>query len=433
MRRTSGPTDVASRCYDPATASKTEPAFGHRCGSLEIYVGDVLPQDARVRRRPTSKLMSREYARTPAGKLRARGAGIPFPGTAGPYNAITDVAGVEVGYCTLIRGEGALVPGKGPVRTGVTAILPRGRARGADGVFSGYFSYNGNGEMTGAAWIEEAGRSDGPITITNTHSVGVARDATVRWIVQHFADTLAKANGFAMPVAAETFDGHLNDINGFHVTAAHVVEAIDASRGGAFEEGSVGGGTGMRCFEFKGGSGTASRVIEVAGQGYTVGAFVQSNHGVRRLCTIAGIPIGESLPTSANAREDGGSIIGIVATDAPLLPHQLRRVARRCAAGIARSGAIAANGSGDLFLAFSTANSDAFHETVRLTTAQFLPEFLLDPVFEATVQAIDEAVINSIVGNTTMVGRDGNRAEGLPVERVQELLRRHGRLLAIAD
>ena len=378
-------------------------------------------------------LRPREHARTPAGKLRARGAGIPFPGTPGPCNAITDVAGVEVGYCTLIRGEGALVPGTGPVRTGVTAILPRGRARGADGVYSGYFSYNGNGEMTGAAWIEEAGRCDGPITITNTHSVGVARDATVRWIFEHFADTFATGNGFAMPVAAETYDGLLNDVNGFHVTQAHVYEAIEAARGGAIEEGSVGGGTGMRCFEFKGGSGTASRVVEAAGQGYTVGAFVQSNHGLRQLCTIAGVPIGEYLPTGATARENGGSIIGIVATDAPLLPHQLKRVARRCASGIARSGAIAANGSGDLFLAFSTANSDAFHETARLATAQFLPEFVLDPVFEATVQAIDEAVINSIVGNATMVGRDGNRVEGLPVERVRELLRRHGRLREIPD
>ena len=369
-----------------------------------------------------------EHARTPSGKLRARGAGIPFAGVPGPNNAITDVAGVELGYCTLIRGEGALVPGEGPVRTGVTAILPRGRARGSDGVYAGYFSFNGNGEMTGAAWIEESGRCDGPITITNTHSVGVARDATVRWIFGRFGDGFATGNGVALPVAAETFDGFLNDINGFHVKEAHVVEAIEAARSGAIEEGSVGGGTGMRCYEFKGGSGTSSRVIEVAGQGYTVGAFVQSNHGRRHLCTIAGVPIGEYLPAGASGREIGGSIIGIVATDAPLLPHQLRRVARRCAAGIARSGAIASNGSGDLFLAFSTANAAAFHETERLTTAQLLPEFMLDPIFEATVQAIDEAVVNSIVGTATMIGRDGNRVEGLPVERVQQLLRRHGRL-----
>ena len=373
--------------------------------------------------------MHSELKRTPGGKLRARGAGIPFVGSPGRYNSITDVAGVEVGYCTLVSGEGKLVVGRGPVRTGVTAILPRGRANGADGVFAGYFSYNGNGEMTGAAWIEEAGRCDGPITITNTHSVGTARDATVRWIVEHFPDKFANGNGFALPVAAETWDGFLNDTNGFHVKDEHVFAAISVATSGPIEEGSVGGGTGMRCYEFKGGSGTASRRVEVAGGTYTVGAFVQSNHGLRHLCTIAGVPIGQYLPKSERLREDGGSIIGIVATDAPLLPHQLRRVARRCASGIARSGAIAANGSGDLFLAFSTANCTAFHETERLTSAQFLPEFLLTPLFEATVQAIDEAVLNSIVGTPSMTGRDGNVVEGLPIAQVQELLRRHGRLL----
>jgi L-aminopeptidase/D-esterase-like protein len=373
--------------------------------------------------------MHNPLARTPGGKLRARGAGVPFTGTPGRFNAITDVAGVEVGYCTLISGEGKLVLGQGPVRTGVTAILPRGRARGSDGVFSGFFSYNGNGEMTGAAWIEEAGRCDGPLTITNTHSVGIARDATARWIVAHFPDKFDTGNSFAMPVAAETCDGFLNDINGFHVANEHVHSAIDSATGGAIEEGSVGGGTGMRCFEFKGGSGTASRLIEIDGRTYTVGAFVQSNHGLRHLCTIAGVPVGQYLPKTEAVREDGGSIIGIVATDAPLLPHQLKRVARRCASGIARSGAIPSNSSGDLFMAFSTANSAAFHETEHLTAAEFLPEFVLSPLFEATVQAIDESVMNSIVGNPTMIGRDGNRVEGLPVERVQELLRRHGRLV----
>jgi L-aminopeptidase/D-esterase-like protein len=377
--------------------------------------------------------VDKEHRWTPGGKLRARGAGVPFTGTPGRYNSITDVAGVEVGYCTLVDGDGPLVVGRGPVRTGVTAILPRGLANGADGVFSGYFSYNGNGEMTGAAWIEEAGRCDGPITITNTHSVGTARDATVRWIVQHFPHKFSSGNSFAMPVAAETCDGFLNDINGFHVTNDHVFAAIDAATSGPIEEGSVGGGTGMRCYEFKGGSGTASRQIEVAGSTYTVGAFVQSNHGLRHLCTIAGVPVGQYLPRTETRREDGGSIIGVVATDAPLLPHQLKRVARRCAAGIARSGAIAANGSGDLFLAFSTANHAAFHETEQLTSAQFLPEFVLSPIFEATVQAIDEAVVNSIVGNSTMRGRDGNVAEALPVAEMQHLLRRHGRLLDPVD
>ncbi len=373
--------------------------------------------------------MEHPHIRTPGGKLRARGAGIPFPGEPGPCNAITDVAGVEVGYCTLNRGDGALVVGQGPVRTGVTAILPRGRAQGADGAFAGYFSYNGNGEMCGTHWIEEAGRCDGPITITNSHSVGIARDATIRWIVERFPRKFETGNGFAMPVAAETLDGYLNDVNGFHVRDEHVFAAIDSARGGAIEEGSVGGGTGMRCFEFKGGSGTASRLVSVDGVEYTVGAFVQANHGLRYLCTIAGVPVGQYLPKTEAVREDGGSIIGVVVTDAPLLPHQLKRVARRCASGIARSGAIPSNSSGDLFLALSVANGAAFHETERLTSAQFLPDFVLSPIFEATVQSVDEAVINAIVGNRTMVGRDDHRVEGLPVEQVRELLRRHGRLV----
>lgn len=375
--------------------------------------------------------MRTAWRQTPGGKLRARGAGIPFPGEPGPANAITDVLGVEVGYCTLVSGEGPLVRGTGPVRTGVTAIVPRGRTRGADGVFAGYFSYNGNGEMTGTAWVAETGRVDGPITITNTHSVGVARDATVRWIVERFPQKFESGNGFALPVAAETWDGWLNDINGFHVRDEHVFAAIDAARSGPIEEGSVGGGTGMRCYEFKGGSGTASRRVRVGSADWTLGAFVQSNFGLRHLCTIAGVPVGQHLPRTDTREEAGGSIIGIVATDAPLLPHQLERLARRCAAGIARSGAIAANGSGDLFLAFSTANDAAFHETEQLARADFLPDFVLSPLFEATVQAIDEAVINSIVGNATMVGRDGHVVEGLPVAEVQEILRRHGRLLEV--
>lgn len=375
--------------------------------------------------------MRAEHVRTPNGKLRARGAGVPFVGTPGPCNAITDVAGVEVGYCTLIEGDGPLRVGRGPVRTGVTAILPRGRTRGADGVFAGYFSFNGNGEMTGTAWIEEAGRADGPLTITNTHSVGVARDTSIRWIVENFPHKFDAGNSFAMPVAAETYDGYLNDLNGFHVRPQHVSAAIDSARGGAIEEGSVGGGTGMVCYQFKGGSGTASRLVEVAGRQYTVGVFVQANFGLRHLCTIAGVPIGQYLPYTPRSAEDSGSIIGFVATDAPLLPHQLKRVARRCASGIARSGAIPSNTSGDLFMAFSTANSEAFHEVGRLTTATFLPDFTLSPLFEATVQSVDEAVINAIVGNSTMTGRDGHVVEALPVATMQELLRRHGRLVEV--
>lgn len=376
--------------------------------------------------------MLSSHAYTPSGKIRGRGIGIPFVGEPGPANAITDVPAVEVGYCTLIEGDGPLVVGNGPIRTGVTAIIPRGRARAADGVFAGYFSFNGNGEMTGCAWVEETGRCEGPITITNTHSVGVARDATIAWLVERFPESFIDGNHFALPIAAETYDGVLNDINGFHVKAAHVFQAIDSANGGPIDEGSVGGGTGMECYQFKGGSGTASRLVQAAGRPYTVGAFVQANFGLRHLCTIAGVPIGQYLPKSkpiGPASTDAGSIIGIVATDAPLLPHQLKRMARRCASGIARSGAVPSHSSGDLFLAFSTGNTEAYAELQSIARAQFVPDFQMSPLFEATVQAVDEAVINAIVGNETMVGRDGNVVEGLPIEKLRELLRQHGRLV----
>lgn len=380
--------------------------------------------------------MTLAHDKNPSGKMRARGAGIPFVGVPGANNAITDVAGVEVGYCTLISGEGPLEVGRGPVRTGVTAILPRGKTQAADGVFAGYFSLNGNGEMTGCAWVEETGRCDGPITITNTHSVGVTRDATIQWLVERFPESFADGNQFSLPVAAETYDGTLNDINGFHVTRKHVFEAIEIAAGGPIEEGSIGGGTGMECYEFKAGSGTASRRVSSAGDNYTVGVFVQANFGLRHLCTIAGVPIGQYLPKEpppGAARRDTGSIIGIVATDAPLLPHQLKRMARRCGSGIARSGAIPSHSSGDLFLAFSTGNAQAYAELESVATADFVPDFQMSPLFEATVQAVDEAVMNSIVGNETMVGRDGNVVEGLPLDKVRELLRKHARLIETTE
>ena len=365
---------------------------------------------------------------TPSGKLRARGAGVPFNGTPGVWNAITDVPGVEVGYCTLISGDGPLVVGQGPVRTGVTAILPRGRASGGEGVFAGYFAFNGNGEMSGAAWVQEAARCEGPITITNTNSCGTARDATLRWLQRHFPHALRAQPRFVMPVAAETYDGGLNDIDGFHVRDEHVFAALDAARGGALEEGSVGGGTGMSCFEFKGGTGTASRRIGLAGQQFHVGALVQANFGLRYQCTIAGVPVGRHLPLVKPAPEDQGSIIGVVATDAPLLPHQLARVARRCASGVARTGGVPSNSSGDIFLAVSTGNRAAFDTVDRIAPAEFLPDFLLSPLFEATVEAVEESIVNAMVGNPTMVGINGNVCEGLPTERLREVLRSHGRL-----
>jgi D-aminopeptidase len=358
---------------------------------------------------------------------RARDLGIPFDGTPGKANAITDVAGVEVGHETLIVGKGKLEVGKGPVRTGVTAILPRGKGS-TDPVFAGWFSLNGNGEMTGTAWIEESGFLEGPVMLTNTHSVGVVRDAVIAWYVRRAEKG---KQPWLLPVVAETFDGFLNDINGFHVKEKHAFAALDSAKGGVVAEGNVGGGTGMRCFGFAGGIGTSSRVLEAKAGGYTVGVLVQANFGSRRQMRIAGVPVGEKLDDEAKAaKPEAGSIIITVATDAPLLPHQLKRVARRASLGLARTGSIAGNGSGDLFLAFSTANRDAAKgdETVKVTA---LPNGRMDPLFEATVQATEEAIVNALVAAKTMVGRDDNKAEALPHERVREILKKHGRLVDI--
>ncbi len=353
------------------------------------------------------------WTTTPAGKTRARGAGVPFQGTPGTNNTITDVDGVHVGYCTLIEGS--------DVRTGVTGILPRPADRLDVPVFAGCHSLNGNGELTGTIWIEEAGRCDGPITITNTHSCGTARDASIKWM----AEKMGTLGQWALPVAGETFDGLLNDINGFHVKDEHVFEALDSASAGPLEEGSVGGGTGMICYGFKGGSGTSSRVIETAGQQITVGAFVQANFGRTSQLSIAGVPVGRYL-SEESEQDERGSIIGIVATDAPLLPHQLKRLARRIGLGMGRSGAISGHGSGDIFLAFSTANADAHHSEARLATADFVPNARLDKMFEAVIQAVDEAIMNSIFANETMTGFEGRVVEGLPRERVIELLKQHG-------
>ncbi|MFM2390910.1 MAG: hypothetical protein RLZZ437_2465 [Pseudomonadota bacterium] len=360
--------------------------------------------------------MTTHWTTTPSGKLRAYGAGLRFDGTPGPFNAITDVPGVMVGYTTLIAGDGPLQRGAGPVRTGVTAILPRPADRLWDPVFAGLFSLNGNGELTGSHWIEEAGRMSLPITITNTHSCGLARDATIRWAVDAFPGDIA--DDFALPVAAETYDGFLNDINGFHVTEAHVRAAIDGARSGAIDEGSVGGGTGMKCFGFKAGSGTASRRVTY-GADYHLGVFVQANFGARRDLTIQGRRVGldASLPqvvTHAPA-PDLSSIIVVIATDAPFLPHQLKRLARRASLGIGRMGGIARHGSGDIFLAFSTAGQGlAGADTPALCTVSFVPDEHIDPFFEAVVQATEEAILNSMVANDSMTGRDGNMVPALP-------------------
>lgn len=365
---------------------------------------------------------------TPSGRCRARALGIPLDGRPGPNNAITDVAGVEVGYATIIRGEGPLVVGQGPVRTGVTAILPRGQAGLAVPVFAGSFSLNGNGELTGTIWIEESGQCEGPITITNTHSCGIARDATLQWLVQKHPALVPQ---WGLPVAGETYDGELNDINGFHVTAEHVFEALDGAASGPIELGSIGGGTGMICYEFKAGSGSASRLVETDPGSFTVGVFVQANFGRRSELIVAGIPVGREL-TGGEVRSKsgdtgpGGSVIAIVATDAPLLPHQLKRLARRVGLGLARSGAVAHNGSGDIFLAFSTANGLAGESALK--QASYLTNEAMDPLFAAVVEAVDEAVLDSMIANETMVGRDGIEVPALPHDRLCAILERHGRL-----
>jgi D-aminopeptidase len=363
--------------------------------------------------------------------VRARDLGVPFEGTPGKFNAITDVAGVEVGYTTLISGEGKLVVGQGPVRTGVTAILPRGHDAANDPVYAGVFSLNGNGEMTGTAWIEESGFLEGPIVITNTHSVGVVRDAVIAWRNNHGG---ADAQGFSwsLPVVAETWDGWLNDVNGFHVKPEHVFQALDSAQGGAIEEGSIGGGTGMICYEFKGGNGTASRRIDVSAgkekpaQTYTVGVFLQANFGRRPLLMIAGVPIGKEIPGSVY-KEETGSCIAVVATDAPLLPNQLKRLARRVSLGLARTGSISGNGSGDLFLAFSTANPNVAKADQVTHSVETIPNDLMDPIFAGVVQATEEAVVNALIDNQSMTGRDNHHVDALPHERLRQLLKKYRR------
>ena len=363
---------------------------------------------------------------------RARDLGIPFPGTPGPLNAITDVAGVEVGYTTLVAGDGPLQVGKGPVRTGVTAILPRGR-KSPTAVFGAYAvgNGNGNGEMTGTIWVEESGTVGTPVLITNTHSVGVVRDAVIAWMLENGGTEQL----WGLPVVAETWDGYLNDLNGFHVRREHVFAALDSAHGGAIAEGNVGGGTGMHTFEFKGGTGTSSRRVRVKGAGdYTVGVLVQSNFGRRWQLQVAGIPVGRDWPEDApftaeyGPSNELGSIIVVVATDAPLLPTQLKRIARRAAMGIARTGGMAGNGSGDIFLAFSTANAPAATAVEGLQQAAFLPNDQLDGLFEATVLATEEAIVNALVAARTMTGIDGHRLVAIDHARLQDILRRHSRL-----
>jgi D-aminopeptidase len=357
-----------------------------------------------------------------AAEPRARDLGIPFDfGAPGRWNAITDVAGVEVGHVTLIEGDS--------VRTGVTAVLPRGKGEPSrDQCFGGFFSLNGNGEMTGTAWLEESGLLEGPVLITNTNSVGVVRDAVISYAARRWGPK-GYQELWSLPVVAETWDGYLNDIYGMHVKAEHAFQAIDGAASGPVAEGNVGGGTGMVCYELKGGIGTASRVVAAAAGGYTVGVLVQANFGLRHQLRIAGLPVGRELREGLVYSKDKGSIIIVLATDAPLLPHQLKRLARRAALGLARTGSVAGNTSGDLFVAFSTANPKAA-QAQGLTPLTMLPNDRMGPLFEATVGATEEAVINALVAGRTMRGHEGHEVLALPHEKVREILRRHGLLAA---
>ncbi|HVO56544.1 MAG TPA: P1 family peptidase [Dongiaceae bacterium] len=365
-------------------------------------------------------------------KPRARDLGIPFDGTPGKYNAITDVAGVLVGHTTLISGEGKLEIGKGPVRTGVTAVLPRGKNSMNDAVFAGWFSQNGNGEMTGTTWVEESGFLEGPVMITNTHSVGTVRDAVIQWRVTH-GQPDPTGYWWSLPVVAETWDGWLNDINGFHVKPEHAFHAIDTAHDGYVEEGVVGGGTGMVCNGYKGGIGTASRKLDAKDGGYTVGVLVQCNYGSRQNLRIAGIPVGREIkseePYAYQPSEisERGSIIVVIATDAPLLSHQLKRLARRVSLGLGRNGSISGNGSGDIFIAFSTANPHC-EEAKGEVALKMLPNDSLDPVFAATVQATEESIINAMIAAVTTTGIDNHKVTALPHDQLRAVLKKYNRL-----
>ena len=369
---------------------------------------------------------------TPSAKPRSRDLGVPFDGSPGPLNAITDVSGVTVGHTTLISGEGKLQVGKGPVRTGVTAVLPRGKDSMSNPVFAGWWSLNGNGEMTGTTWVEESGFLEGPVMITNTHSVGVVRDAVIQWRVNH-GQPDPIGYWWSLPVVAETWDGWLNDINGFHVKPEHAFHAIDTAHGGAVEEGNVGGGTGMICNEFKGGIGTASRKLDDRFGGYTVGVLVQCNYGRRPDLRIAGVPVGREIPEDAAyastsfSELDRGSIIVVVATDAPLVSHQLKRLARRVSLGLGRNGSISGNGSGDIFIAFSTANPGAAAAD-HVVELKMLPNDKIEPVFAATVQATEEAIINAMVAAETMTGIENHKVIALPHAKLREILKKYNRL-----
>jgi D-aminopeptidase len=362
-------------------------------------------------------------------KPRAREIGIPFDGIPGSLNAITDVAGVEVGYASIIKGRGKLVVGEGPARTGVTAVFPRGK-KSDEPVFAAWFSLNGNGEMTGTTWVEESGFLEGPVMITNTHSVGTVHESLIRWQIEQ--DSYERS--WSLPVVAETWDGYLNDINGFHVRREQVFKAIESAKSGVIEEGNVGGGTGMVCYEFKGGTGTSSRIMKTSAGTFTVGVLMQANFGRRHQLTIAGIPVGKQITRDApftnsrNLYEETGSLIAVVATDAPLLPVQLKRMATRVSLGMARTGGTSGNGSGDIFIAFSTADTGEGNSENGLINIEALSNDSISGLFSAVVLATEEAIINALAAAETMTGRDDHTVIALPHDEVRSLLKKHNRL-----
>ena len=374
-------------------------------------------------------LVSANNSMAQPAKPRARDLGIPFDGTPGPFNAITDVKGVDVGYKTLIEGSGKLVIGKGPIRTGVTAIFPKGKGS-LERVFAAWFTLNGNGEMTGTTWVDESGCLGSPVLITNTHSVGIVRDAVIEWYTKRIKGS-DYSGDISLPVVAETWDGFLNDINGFHVKKEHVFEAMESATGGPIKEGNVGGGTGMVVHQFKGGTGTSSRKLEVKDGGYTLGVLVQANYGRRPLLSVAGVPVGKEitdlLPLPGKADADQGSIIVVVATDAPLLPHQLERLVKRVSLGIGVMGGRGGNSSGDIFIAFSTANPEVSKED-GLAHLEMLPNEKINPLFEAAAAATEESIVNAMIAAETMEGVNGNKVYAIPHDRLIEVLKKYGRM-----
>ena len=369
-------------------------------------------------------------------KPRARDLGVPFFGEPGKLNSITDVKGVEVGYSTIITGEGKNIIGEGPVRTGVTAIFPRGKAKKFSPVYANWYSLNGNGEMTGTTWITESGFLETPIMITNTNSVGVVRDAVLKWYVD--TDWYKGEDWwYTYPVVAETYDGFLNDIYGFHVKEEHVLEAINNASSGEIIEGNVGGGTGMMCLGFKGGTGTASRQFKIADSTYTLGALVQANFGAKFNLTISGVPVGRELkdtlnyemrkPPKSTRKEGDGSIIVVIATDAPLLPHQLKRIAQRIPIGIGNVGGRGSNGSGDIFIAFSTANENAFNRK-EIVGIESLPNDQMNWFFQSTAEAVEEAIINAMIAAEDMEGINGNKAYAIPHDLLIQTLKKYNRI-----